>query len=85
MAELLQVDCEMFGLSSDHYSVTLRRYAGMALTNLTFGDVANKVRVGFKQLRLRMVTSQLTTSCFLSGHTVLHEGLHEGDGRSAEV
>lgn len=44
MAELLQVDCEMFGLSSDHYSVTLRRYAGMALTNLTFGDVANKVR-----------------------------------------
>lgn len=45
MAELLQVDCEMFGLSSDHYSVTLRRYAGMALTNLTFGDVANKVRI----------------------------------------
>lgn len=43
MAELLQVDCEMFGLSSDHYSITLRRYAGMALTNLTFGDVANKV------------------------------------------
>lgn len=43
VAELLQVDCEMFGLSSDHYSVTLRRYAGMALTNLTFGDVANKV------------------------------------------
>lgn len=46
VAELLQVDCEMFGLSSDHYSVTLRRYAGMALTNLTFGDVANKVRAG---------------------------------------
>lgn len=44
VAELLQVDCEMFGLSSDHYSITLRRYAGMALTNLTFGDVANKVR-----------------------------------------
>lgn len=43
VAELLQVDCEMCGLSSDHYSVTLRRYAGMALTNLTFGDVANKV------------------------------------------
>lgn len=44
IAELLQVDCEMYGLTSDHYSVTLRRYAGMALTNLTFGDVANKVR-----------------------------------------
>uniref|UniRef100_A0A8D0FV97 Adenomatous polyposis coli protein n=1 Tax=Strix occidentalis caurina TaxID=311401 RepID=A0A8D0FV97_STROC len=39
IAELLQVDCEMYGLTNDHYSVTLRRYAGMALTNLTFGDV----------------------------------------------
>lgn len=47
IAELLQVDCEMYGLTNDHYSVTLRRYAGMALTNLTFGDVANKVRVKF--------------------------------------
>uniref|UniRef100_A0A5F9D2P6 APC regulator of WNT signaling pathway n=1 Tax=Oryctolagus cuniculus TaxID=9986 RepID=A0A5F9D2P6_RABIT len=43
IAELLQVDCEMYGLTNDHYSITLRRYAGMALTNLTFGDVANKV------------------------------------------
>lgn len=43
IGELLQVDCEIYGLTSDHYSVTLRRYAGMALTNLTFGDVANKV------------------------------------------
>ncbi|XP_026257037.2 adenomatous polyposis coli protein isoform X6 [Urocitellus parryii] len=42
IAELLQVDCEMYGLTNDHYSITLRRYAGMALTNLTFGDVANK-------------------------------------------
>lgn len=48
IAELLQVDCEMYGLTNDHYSVTLRRYAGMALTNLTFGDVANKVRAEFK-------------------------------------
>lgn len=43
IGELLQVDCEIYGLTSDHYSITLRRYAGMALTNLTFGDVANKV------------------------------------------
>lgn len=49
VAELLQVDCEMCGLSSDHYSVTLRRYAGMALTNLTFGDVANKVGMPSEQ------------------------------------
>lgn len=53
MAELLQVDCEMFGLSSDHYSVTLRRYAGMALTNLTFGDVANKVGTEFSYTFIR--------------------------------
>ena len=43
IAELLQADCELYGLSADHQSITLRRYAGMALTNLTFGDVGNKV------------------------------------------
>ncbi|XP_071492084.1 adenomatous polyposis coli protein-like isoform X1 [Diadema antillarum] len=42
IAELLQVDYEVHGSSSDQYTVTLRRYAGMALTNLTFGDVTNK-------------------------------------------
>ncbi|XP_023692396.1 adenomatous polyposis coli protein-like isoform X2 [Paramormyrops kingsleyae] len=42
IGELLQVDCEIYGLCTDHYNITLRRYAGMALTNLTFGDVANK-------------------------------------------
>ena len=43
IAELLQADCELYGLTADHQSITLRRYAGMALTNLTFGDVGNKV------------------------------------------
>ncbi|GLD56887.1 adenomatous polyposis coli protein isoform X2 [Lates japonicus] len=33
VAELLQVDCEMFGLSSDHYSITLRRYAASSPTS----------------------------------------------------
>lgn len=42
IAELLQVDYEVHGSSNDQYTVTLRRYAGMALTNLTFGDVTNK-------------------------------------------
>ena len=42
IAELLQVDYEVHGISNDQYTVTLRRYAGMALTNLTFGDVTNK-------------------------------------------
>uniref|UniRef100_S4RZB8 Adenomatous polyposis coli n=1 Tax=Petromyzon marinus TaxID=7757 RepID=S4RZB8_PETMA len=47
IAELLQADCEMFAMTSDQYNVTLRRYAGMALTNLTFGDVANKSKLCF--------------------------------------
>lgn len=43
MAELLQVDYEMHKMTSDPLNLALRRYAGMALTNLTFGDVVNKV------------------------------------------
>lgn len=74
MAELLQVDCEMFGLTSDHYSITLRRYAGMALTNLTFGDVANKVgrsRVANKRVlvvyRSDAVVFHQATLCSMKG------------------
>lgn len=59
IAELLQVDCEMFGLSSDHYSITLRRYAGMALTNLTFGDVANKATLCSMKGCMRAMVAQL--------------------------
>ncbi|CAL9682006.1 unnamed protein product [Knipowitschia caucasica] len=59
IAELLQVDCEMFGLSSDHYSVTLRRYSGMALTNLTFGDVANKATLCSMKGCMRAMVAQL--------------------------
>ena len=43
MAELLQVDHEMHKMTRDPLNLALRRYAGMTLTNLTFGDVANKV------------------------------------------
>lgn len=46
MAELLQVDYEMHKMSRDPLNLALRRYAGMTLTNLTFGDVANKVLRG---------------------------------------
>ncbi|XP_077354573.1 adenomatous polyposis coli protein isoform X2 [Festucalex cinctus] len=59
VAELLQVDCEMLGLSGDHYSVTLRRYAGMALTNLTFGDVANKATLCSMKACMRAMVTQL--------------------------
>lgn len=43
VAELLQVDHEMHKMTRDPLNLALRRYAGMTLTNLTFGDVANKV------------------------------------------
>ncbi|XP_055995020.1 adenomatous polyposis coli protein isoform X2 [Sorex fumeus] len=59
IAELLQVDCEMYGLTSDHYSITLRRYAGMALTNLTFGDVANKATLCSMKGCMRALVAQL--------------------------
>ncbi|XP_043920140.1 adenomatous polyposis coli protein isoform X2 [Protopterus annectens] len=59
IAELLQVDCEMYGLTSEHYSVTLRRYAGMALTNLTFGDVANKATLCSMKSCMRALVAQL--------------------------
>lgn len=54
MAELLQVDYEMHKMTRDPLNLALRRYAGMTLTNLTFGDVANKVpRVGRGWARVR--------------------------------
>ncbi|XP_036061007.1 adenomatous polyposis coli protein isoform X9 [Onychomys torridus] len=59
IAELLQVDCEMYGLTNDHYSITLRRYAGMALTNLTFGDVANKATLCSMKACMRALVAQL--------------------------
>ncbi|KAM9328909.1 adenomatous polyposis coli protein 2 [Gastrophryne carolinensis] len=42
IAELIEVDYQMHRTTSDPLSLALRRYAGMALTNLTFGDVVNK-------------------------------------------
>uniref|UniRef100_A0A9J8AYD6 APC regulator of WNT signaling pathway n=1 Tax=Cyprinus carpio carpio TaxID=630221 RepID=A0A9J8AYD6_CYPCA len=59
IGELLQVDCEIYGLTNDHYSVTLRRYAGMALTNLTFGDVANKATLCSMKGCMRAMVAQL--------------------------
>ncbi|KAM6364412.1 adenomatous polyposis coli protein-like isoform 1-T1 [Pluvialis apricaria] len=59
IAELLQVDCEMYGLKNDHYSITLRRYTGMALTNLTFGDVANKATLCSMKGCMRALVAEL--------------------------
>ncbi|GIY42621.1 adenomatous polyposis coli protein, partial [Caerostris extrusa] len=42
IAELLRVDQWAHGVNNDPHCTTLRRYLGMSLTNLTFGDGANK-------------------------------------------
>jgi adenomatosis polyposis coli protein len=43
VAELIEMDHTAHGsVSEDQNCITLRRYAGMALTNLTFGDGNNK-------------------------------------------
>lgn len=44
MADLIHLDQDMYGMQNDPINMALRRYAGMALTNLTFGDVVNKVQ-----------------------------------------
>lgn len=44
VADLIHLDQDMYGMQNDPINVALRRYAGMAMTNLTFGDVVNKVQ-----------------------------------------
>lgn len=43
VADLIHLDQDMYGTQNDPINMALRRYAGMAMTNLTFGDVVNKV------------------------------------------
>lgn len=43
IAELIQLEQELYGMQNEPMNMALRRYAGMALTNLTYGDVVNKV------------------------------------------
>ncbi|ERE72437.1 adenomatous polyposis coli protein 2 [Cricetulus griseus] len=62
VAELLQVDYEMHKMTRDPLNLALRRYAGMTLTNLTFGDVANKVPRGG-----RMIDGAQATLCARRG------------------
>ncbi|KAG8035205.1 hypothetical protein G9C98_001695 [Cotesia typhae] len=64
VAELIEMDHAAHGTDSDDQScITLRRYAGMALTNLTFGDGNNKALLcSFKEF-MKALVSQL---CSLS-------------------
>ena len=42
IAELLQIDHQINENCKDFYSISLRKYAAMTLTNLTFGNIKNK-------------------------------------------
>lgn len=51
IAELLQLEQELYGMQNEPMNMALRRYAGMALTNLTYGDVVNKVNENSTEIR----------------------------------
>ncbi|XP_029338458.1 adenomatous polyposis coli protein 2 isoform X1 [Mus caroli] len=59
VAELLQVDYEMHKMTQDPLNLALRRYAGMTLTNLTFGDVANKATLCARRGCMEAIVAQL--------------------------
>ncbi|KAJ8278729.1 hypothetical protein COCON_G00057950 [Conger conger] len=59
VAELLHLDQELYGMQNDPLNMALRRYAGMALTNLTFGDVVNKATLCSKKSCLKAIVAQL--------------------------
>ncbi|NWX24375.1 APCL protein, partial [Aegotheles bennettii] len=59
VAELLQVDYEMHQMTNDPLNLALRRYAGMALTNLTFGDVVNKATLCSRRGCMEAIVAQL--------------------------
>ncbi|XP_071941966.1 adenomatous polyposis coli protein-like isoform X2 [Antedon mediterranea] len=60
IAELLQLDYDLNSQSPDQYCLLLRRYAGMTLTNLTFGDGANKATLCSMKGCMRALVAQLT-------------------------
>ncbi|KAL7992980.1 hypothetical protein Chor_017236, partial [Crotalus horridus] len=61
IAELLQVDYEMHNMTNDPLNLALRRYTGMALTNLTFGDVVNKAMLCSRQRCMQAIVDQLAS------------------------
>lgn len=50
MSQLIKFDQLSYGASSDLNRVTMRRYACMTLTNLTYGDGNNKVSAAQKAM-----------------------------------
>ncbi|XP_036097707.1 adenomatous polyposis coli protein 2 isoform X2 [Molossus molossus] len=61
VADLLQVDYEMHKMTRDPLNLALRRYAGMTLTNLTFGDVANKATLCARRSSMEAIVAQLAS------------------------
>nr|XP_023963882.1 adenomatous polyposis coli protein 2 isoform X2 [Chrysemys picta bellii] len=59
--ELPHVDYEMHKMASDPLNLALRRYAGMALTNLTFGDVVNKATLSSRRGCMQAIVAQLAS------------------------
>ena len=59
IAELLQVDHNVHQDTTDQYNITMRRYACMALTNLTFGDGTNKALLCSMKSSMLALVSQL--------------------------
>ncbi len=62
IAELLQLDHEFNGSTMEQYNITMRRYACMALTNLTFGDGTNKALLCSVKSAMRALVAQLHSS-----------------------
>ncbi|CAL1539559.1 unnamed protein product, partial [Lymnaea stagnalis] len=61
IAELLEIDNRTTGPAND-YSTTVRRYACMALTNLTFGDGKNKALLCSMRGSMEALVEQLKSS-----------------------
>ncbi|XP_043909932.1 adenomatous polyposis coli protein 2 [Protopterus annectens] len=59
VADLLVVDHKVYGMTNDPINLALRRYTGMVLTNLTFGDVVNKACLCSKKGCMQAIVSHL--------------------------
>nr|KAG5701810.1 hypothetical protein BaRGS_019021 [Batillaria attramentaria] len=59
IAELLEVDHMVQGNTTEQYSMTVRRYACMSLTNLTFGDGKNKALLCSMRPAMEALVAQL--------------------------
>jgi Adenomatous polyposis coli (APC) repeat len=63
ISTLIQLDHEVHGpVSTDNNCITLRRYAGMCLTNLTFGDGNNKALLCSNKKFMKALVDQINSS-----------------------